>query len=100
MSEHAYIFDYETEINDYIVAMMREINWNVIEARMVIAERSELNALYMIRPIYNSAPKDMLAAAGEAPIGQVKDANGLEVPSTTPPGASDDIVTSHYPGTL
>jgi len=90
MFEHAYMHDYEANIDDYIVAMMREVNWNVVEARMVLAEKSELSALYMIKPIYNSAPRDMLAAAGQPPIDQVKNAGGVDVPATTPPQAEEN----------
>src|SRR5690606_29541547 len=48
MWEHAYYNDYQNNKDDYLVAMMREINWNVVEARMAFAERSDLSARYMI----------------------------------------------------
>lgn len=86
MWEHAYVCDYENDKNDYIVAMMREINWNVVEARMALAEKSELDALYMIKPVYNSVPQEMLDNAMSPPIDQVNAPGEVEVPATTPPG--------------
>lgn len=93
MHEHAYIIDYETEKNDYIVAMMREINWNVVEARMALTEQAELTALYMIRPVYNAVPQEMLDSASSAPpIENVSAPGEIEnVPATTPPGAEEEM---------
>jgi superoxide dismutase, Fe-Mn family len=67
MFEHAYFKDYGNDKKSYIVAMMRELNWNVIEARMTVAERSQLGDIWKIMPLVNSQPEVMLtAAAGEA----------------------------------
>jgi len=38
MHEHAYFKDYQTDKKSYIIAMMRELNWNVIEERFLKAE--------------------------------------------------------------
>lgn len=38
MHEHAYYKDYQTDKKSYIIAMMRELNWNVIEERFKKAE--------------------------------------------------------------
>jgi Fe-Mn family superoxide dismutase len=38
MWEHAYYKDYQTDKQSYLVAMMRELNWNVIEERFLKAE--------------------------------------------------------------
>jgi Fe-Mn family superoxide dismutase len=38
MHEHAYFKDYQTDKKSYLVAMMRELNWNVIEERFQKAE--------------------------------------------------------------
>jgi len=38
MMEHVYIKDYLTDKKSYLVAMMREFNWNVIEERFIRAE--------------------------------------------------------------
>lgn len=87
MWEHSYLVDYESRKTDYVVSMMREINWSVVEARMVLAERSDLSALYMIKPIYNSAPQKMLdTATSPAPIDQVTSGGDTSAPPTTPPG--------------
>ena len=91
MWEHAYFLDYQTNKDDYVVSMMREINWSVVEARMMLAEKSDLSLLYMIRPIYNGDPQNMLNAAsgvadGNPPISNVQGNNSASVPPTTPPG--------------
>jgi len=36
---------------NYLNAMMREVNWNVVEARMIIAERSNIQQIFMIKPV-------------------------------------------------
>lgn len=38
MHEHAYARDYQTDKKSYLVAMMRELNWNAIEERFVKAD--------------------------------------------------------------
>lgn len=38
MHEHAYFKDYQTDKKSYVVAMMRELNWTVIEERFKKAE--------------------------------------------------------------
>lgn len=38
MHEHAYTRDYLTDKKSYLVAMMRELNWNIIEERFLRAE--------------------------------------------------------------
>lgn len=38
MHEHAYFKDYQTDKKSYIIAMMRELNWNVIKERFTKAE--------------------------------------------------------------
>jgi len=99
MWEHAYFLDYQTNKDDYIVSMMREINWNVVEARMMLAEKSDLNALYMIRPIHNPAPANMLNTATSAnnpPIPNVQGNNDANVPPTTPPGPDTQNNSPQY----
>ncbi len=86
---HSYYKDYDSNKEDYVVAMMRELNWDVVEARMALAEKADLGALYMVQPAYNVQPERMLNNAEEAPIqdverpGQV--ATGTGEPPTTPP---------------
>lgn len=60
MSSHAYYRDYMDDKKSYINAMMREINWNVVEARMVVAERANLDAVFKIQPIVNTVPDRIL----------------------------------------
>ena len=63
MWTHSYYKEYTNDKKAYVVAMMRELNWNVIEARMVVAERSEIGKLYQIIPLVNSQPEVMLSKA-------------------------------------
>jgi hypothetical protein len=46
---------------------MREINWSVVEARMVIAERAQLKDLYLVRPLVDNTPTKMIDQATNAP---------------------------------
>lgn len=58
---HAWFKDYpgDDKIN-YLNAMMREINWSVVEARMVLAEKSGLSNFFGIMPIYNTSSSQLL----------------------------------------
>ena len=72
MWSHAYFKDYDIEKKSYVISMMKEFNWDVIEARMIVAEKSDLNAIYAIKPIYNNNPEKMLANVDtNAPIDKV-----------------------------
>lgn len=90
MWSHSYYRDYDVDKRSYLVAMMREINWDVIEARMALVEKSELTALYFIRPMYNDEPNKILGAAETAtqqpPIDNVQAGQQLpgQMPPTTP----------------
>jgi hypothetical protein len=57
---------------NYLNAMMKEINWAVVEARMAIAEKSDLHKLYMIEPASNIPVESQvkMAASNEPPIGK------------------------------
>ena len=76
MWDHAYFKDYLDDKKSYIISMMREFNWNVVEARMMVAEKTELSAIYQIQPMVNTEPESMLSAAqqagGQAPIVNVE----------------------------
>jgi len=79
MWEHAYFKDYAADKKGYLTSMMRELNWSVIEARMTVAERSSLPALYQIMPVVNGVPEAMLSATAEGarpPIDNVVPAPG------------------------
>lgn len=71
MWAHAYYRDYLEDKKSYVNAMMREINWNVVEARIVVAEKCNVDAVFRIQPISNQVPDRMVASAsadGLAPI--------------------------------
>lgn len=57
---HAWFRDHPENKMNYLNAMMKEINWNVVEARMMVAEVSKLSQLYMIAPVINTEPDRML----------------------------------------
>lgn len=71
--EHAYQRDYGNDKKAYLVAMMRELNWNVIEARMMVAEKSDLENIYRIIPVTNDVPQALLAQAQQTGMTPVVD---------------------------
>jgi Fe-Mn family superoxide dismutase len=73
---HAWFRDYSESKIEYLNTMMKELNWSVIEARMVVAEKSNLQNLYAIQPIVNAEPEKMLAT----------------LPTNQPPINNDQIV--------
>jgi len=84
MWEHAYYKDYVDDKKSYIVNMMREINWDVVEGRMLIAEDSNLTGIYKLQSDVNTQPEKMVDAAkvgNEAPIQDIQ-------PSANTPGGS------------
>ncbi len=85
MWAHSYYRDYLEDKKSYVNAMMKEINWNVLEARMVVAERSRVSDVFEIRPFVNDVPQKMLSSIehNEAPIGRDQiESNGLgNIPS-------------------
>ncbi len=99
MWEHAYFKDYLTEKRDYLFAMMKELNWDVIEARMKVCEASNLDSLYRIEPLTNPKPDMMLNAAAEraetVPITQVQPS--MEKPVST--GLGNQPTTPLSPAT-
>lgn len=90
MWSHSFYKDYEIDKRSYIISMMRELNWDVIEARMALVEKSELNALYFIKPIYNDESNKLLNVAQNslnAPIQNITN-DDEEVSPVTPPSAT------------
>jgi Fe-Mn family superoxide dismutase len=87
MWEHAYFKDYGLDKRAYLFAMMKELNWDVIEARMSICERSNLDVLYKIEPLTNPRPDQMLNAAAQnattVPIQNIQPPAGTPKPITT-----------------
>lgn len=68
---HAWFRDYPGSKMEYLNAMMKEINWSVVEARIVVAERSNLQNLFAIQPAQNNEAQKMLnilPPTNQAPI--------------------------------
>jgi len=84
MWAHSYCRDYLEDKKSYVNAMMKEMNWNIIEARMVVAERSRLNDLFEIRPLVNEMPQKILSQINQeqAPIGdeQIDSEGKISIP--------------------
>lgn len=83
MWEHAYFKDYLSDKKSYVVNMMKELNWNVIEARMLVVDSCNLHELYKIQPLGNPMPSAIQSAAKSetmAPIQQVQAPEGSPGP--------------------
>lgn len=66
---HAWFKDYPDEKINYIDNMMREINWSVVEARVIAAEASNLSQLFMIEPVVSSVSVQVnVSPSNEPPI--------------------------------
>lgn len=91
MWAHSYYRDYLEDKKSYVNAMMRELNWNVVEARMVVAEKSGVGDVLRIQPVQNSIPDRILATvnADSAPIAQDQ-VQSSEVTGFTPGGIIGD----------
>lgn len=78
---HAWFRDHPGDKMNYLNAMMKEINWAVVEARMGIAEMCPLNQLYMIEPVSNTDPTSQLRMlpTNNAPIGKDQIVNKIPV---------------------
>ena len=55
---HAWFYDFPGEKMEYLNKSMRELNWNVIEMRMMAAEMSKLNQIYSIQPVISKEKED------------------------------------------
>lgn len=51
---HAWFYDYPGEKMEYLNKSMREINWNVVEMRMLAGEMAKLQQIYAIQPTITS----------------------------------------------
>lgn len=69
---HAWFRDFTEAKTEYLNTMMREINWSVVEARMVVAEKSNMQNLYAIQPVVNMEPERMIGMlpTNQPPIGK------------------------------
>lgn len=63
---HAWFYDYPGDKIEYLNKSMRELNWNVIEMRMLAAEMAKLHQLYAIQPVVGSE-KERVITLGSAP---------------------------------
>jgi Fe-Mn family superoxide dismutase len=63
---HAWFYDYPGDKMEYLNKSMREINWNVVEMRMLAAEMAKLHQLYAIQPVVGSE-KERVITLGSAP---------------------------------
>ncbi len=101
MWEHAYFKDYLDDKKSYLIGMMKELNWNVIEARMKVAEQSNLNLIYKITPIINDGPEKLLTAAEKAeqlPITNIQPVQGTTSPAI-PSSVGSPAAVPEQPGT-
>lgn len=66
---HAWFKDHAENKQNYLNAMMKEINWSVVEARMAIAEMTNLNHLFMVEPVSNALPQQVkIMPSNQPPI--------------------------------
>ncbi len=94
MHEHAYFRDYLQEKQDYVNAIMRELQWSVIEGRMAVIEKSMTEVIYQIEPaVYNAMEKiDIREPANSLPIKKDQVVDGkpekspFDLPTYSPPG--------------
>lgn len=76
---HAWFKDYGADKIGYLNAMMLELNWAVIEQRMMIAERANLDQIYNVVPVQSSGFESIVGkAVNVAPI-------KTSAPETLPP---------------
>lgn len=54
---HAWFKDHPEDKQNYLNICLKETNWNVVEARMAIAEASNLNHLFMVEPAPAALPQ-------------------------------------------
>ena len=55
---HAWFYDFPGEKLNYLNNSMREINWNVVEMRMLAAEMSKLQQVYAIQPVISAEKQE------------------------------------------
>lgn len=102
MWEHAYFKDYAADKKSYVINMMKELNWNVIEARMMVVDSCNLQEIYKIQPMGNPMPSAMQNAAKSetmAPVQQVQPPAGSPgplAPNTPPdPAMTPSVLTGN-----
>ncbi len=72
MHAHAYFHDYMDDKELYVHAMMKELNWDVVEARIIVAEKANLHNLFAISPPQHLDPEKLLPnqPTNQPPIGK------------------------------
>jgi hypothetical protein len=76
---HAWFKDYGADKIGYLNAMMLELNWAIVEQRMMIAERANLDQIYNTIPVQSSGFESIVGkAVNVAPI-------KTSAPETLPP---------------
>jgi Fe-Mn family superoxide dismutase len=82
---HAWFRDFPESPNgklNYLTAFMQEINWNVVEMRMQIAERSNLQQIYMVKPMNSQNSNNLsgeIRIANTPPIDKSQVVSGIKV---------------------
>ena len=77
---HAWFADHPGDKLEYLNTSMKEVHWSVVEARMLVAEKANLQNLYAIRPIVNNEPEKiigMLPPTNQPPV-QVADPHAVQ----------------------
>jgi Fe-Mn family superoxide dismutase len=64
---HAWFYDFPGDKMEYLNKSMREINWNVVEMRMLAAEMAKLNQLYAIQPVFSADKERQLTLSPNSP---------------------------------
>jgi len=83
---HAWFKDYNADKKGYLNGMLQELNWSVIEQRMMIAERANLDQIYAVQPMYTSGLESSVVLAdpiNKMPINPVTNAEKISLPPLT-----------------
>ena len=79
----AWFKDYNADKKGYLNGMLQELNWSVIEQRMMIAERANLDQIYAIQPSYTSgldSPVVLTEPINKAPISPITNGEKISLP--------------------
>lgn len=86
-----YIKDYGLDARSYVISMMREINWHVVEARMTIVEQTDLSQLWNIVPLSHTQQTDLSGESEQAMPAPVE---------ATPPQNNSNAINASTRSTL
>ncbi|TXH08794.1 MAG: hypothetical protein E6R04_09970 [Spirochaetes bacterium] len=64
---HAWFLDFPGEKLEYLNRSMREINWNVVEMRMLIAEMAKLHQLYSVQAVVSNEKETSVGLPQSSP---------------------------------